>query len=1401
MSVRTNYTQAQRDDLMILMIRRTEQEVAVMEALSVMYQPTTRGTLAGVLNATGARCATGKSFVAKNITPIIDVLERKGLVSWAGTDVSCCGGLVEILTRRLVAEGRFDAIARAVEDIYPIRLHTFGWSSDSYEDLLRAFRIALYRNDAERVFTILDVMEAGRWEPAEPHPYGRICCNPFDAEWFSGLALPLQAEALGEILLDRSTRLEPIVEYLDYADSILAAGRNNAPKSLKSLRYLCTRARILRGEWARACETAAALDPLDGSMLAAWMDFLVGNNERAIEGFEEAVKLIRKETRKRNTYVFEVPGFAFVLALVKDGRSKALTRAAQLVKFARRDKGNWYEFTYAVLERVVKLRAGDPEGVSSGGFSVWGAPDQFTPMSILLQEALTYWQGEHREAVDPLRRLHRDASAGGYHLLAAEAGELLSRVDPHSSALGEAAAEFRARTGTVSIVDVIARQEPWERALEAMARLGERGQDGGQPKRENRLIWRVDVNEEVGFCRIQPVLQKATRKGWTRGRNVAVKRLFEEQGSLEYLTDHDRRVCKAIAIEYESSGYRYYSRHEAYVLEPRKALPALIGHPCVFWDQGDTRIDVVASSPQLQVVREGKTLHVSLTPSVTDRFGEPLDFVVLRESPTRLGVIEFSPEHKLIAGILGPEGIRVPARGEGRLLKAIAAASATVTVHSDIGVGDEHVESVEPCSKPHVQLYPHGEGLKVAALVRPFGDEGPYYRAKSGGQTVLAEIGGKRLQTTRDFAGEARGLADLREACGALDLFDEIGGERFSTDLEACLQLLLELREFGDQAIVEWPQGEKFKVSQSVSPGQFRMSIKKSKDWFAATGKLQVDESRVLDMRELLALLEQSPGRFIPLGEGRFLALTLEFRKRLEELRTFGDLSGRGVRVHPLAAPALEEIIGEVGSCRTDKHWKAHLERLAEARELVPAVPSTFRGELRDYQVTGFQWLVRLAHWGVGACLADDMGLGKTVQALAAILTRAADGPTLVIAPTSVGTNWVRETERFAPTLRVARFGAGDRREMVASAGPFDLLVCSYGLLVQEADLLAERPWHTVVLDEAQAIKNMATKRSKAAMGLQGEFKLITTGTPIENHLGELWNQFRFINPGLLGSIKSFNTRFAGPIERDADKEISKKLRKLIRPYVLRRTKNQVLEELPPRTEIVLQVELSDEETALYEALRRAAVERLAAEGLDADKQRFQIFAEIMKLRRMCCNPRLVAPDTPVTSSKLAVFGDVLAELLDNRHKALVFSQFVGHLSIIREYLEARGVQYQYLDGSTSVRKRQERIDAFQAGQGEVFLISLRAGGLGLNLTAADYVIHMDPWWNPAVEDQASDRAHRIGQHRPVTVYRLVTTGTIEEKIVELHHRKRDLADSLLEGADMAGKLSADELLRLLQEA
>ena len=393
------------------------------------------------------------------------------------------------------------------------------------------------------------------------------------------------------------------------------------------------------------------------------------------------------------------------------------------------------------------------------------------------------------------------------------------------------------------------------------------------------------------------------------------------------------------------------------------------------------------------------------------------------------------------------------------------------------------------------------------------------------------------------------------------------------------------------------------------------------------------------------------------------------------------------MHIHPLAAFALEELANDAGGVKADKLWREHLLRLRALDDYQPQLPSTLQADLRDYQLAGYQWLARLAHWGVGACLADDMGLGKTLQALALILARAPNGPTLVVAPTSVCMNWISEAQRFAPTLNVKLFGSGDRADMLETLQPFDVVVASYGLLQQEAAMFAGVRWHTIVLDEAQAIKNGATKRSQAVMALQGDFRMVASGTPLENHLGELWNLFRFINPGLLGTLDQFNLRFAGPIEKDQDKRAAAgarlRLRRLIAPFILRRTKTQVLSELPSRTEIVLEVELSPQETALYESLRREALEKLAMVEGPASKKAIQILAEIMKLRRACCNPQLVAPELGLASSKLAAFAQLLSGLLENRHKVLVFSQFVDHLTLIRQHLEQHGVSYQYLDGST----------------------------------------------------------------------------------------------------------------------
>jgi SNF2 family DNA or RNA helicase len=403
-----------------------------------------------------------------------------------------------------------------------------------------------------------------------------------------------------------------------------------------------------------------------------------------------------------------------------------------------------------------------------------------------------------------------------------------------------------------------------------------------------------------------------------------------------------------------------------------------------------------------------------------------------------------------------------------------------------------------------------------------------------------------------------------------------------------------------------------------------------------------------------------------------------------------------------------------------------------------------------------------------------------------------------VVAPTSVCHNWTSEIEKFAPTLKVCSFTDSNREEALASLKAMDVFICSYTLLQQEADLLASTTWQMIILDEAQAIKNASTKRFQAAIRLQGNFKLALTGTPIENHLEEIWSLFRFITPGLLGSRDSFQKRFLTTLDKEKDKRRKDALKRLIQVFILRRTKSAVLQELPPRTDQTIFVEMTPEEVSFYEALRRQALSNISNLEEQGGKRKIHILAEITRLRRACCHASLVYKEADLASSKMKVFLDLVEELLANNHQALVFSQYVGYLDLVRQELDKKEISYQYLDGRTPAAERKKQVDAFQAGKSSLFLLSLKAGGTGLNLTAADYVIHLDPWWNPAVEDQASDRAHRLGQQRPVTIYRLIMQNSIEEKIVELHKNKRDMADDLLEGSHKTDKMSEEDLMKLI---
>lgn len=992
----------------------------------------------------------------------------------------------------------------------------------------------------------------------------------------------------------------------------------------------------------------------------------------------------------------------------------------------------------------------------------------------------------------------------GLDWFAAEAMTLANGLKPNESA-AKTIETLHAATGTSPMAGQFEQTPIWKKQLGALQAFAASLQPASSPAKpagtptpqeSDRMAWLVTIAANGHHLDCRPVHQSFGKKGWSKGRPIALERIHSKSrlAQFDFLKPSDRKICDSLRCDASRDHYGYTEYH--YHFETTALVDALVDHPCLFMDN-DARSPIEIEKGQARLVVEqspdgGAT--ISLSPRPTSRDSHLL---IHRESTSKFSIVQFSDAQLKLASMLS-DGLTVPDSAVDQLLDAVRPLAPIAPLHSEIEVAADGADQVVADSAIHAHLTPYDQGLQIAFFTRPFGDSGGFFVPGQGSRTVVTKIDGQMRSTRRDLEAESENLQAVQNDCDFLG--EQANAEVIDLPTAAeALEALLELESLVEQSrlTLHWPKGQAFQIAGSADESNWKIKIDGGKDWFAASGKLHVDDQLAIEMMDLLEMASGSTSRFMQLNDGRFVALTEHFRKRLETMAAYTDRRHDQVRFPAIRTTAIADLTGNA-DLNADAQWKSQLKRIESADRVRPKVPKTLDAELRDYQVDGFKWMARLAHLGAGACLADDMGLGKTLQCLAILLSRGKSGPALVVAPTSVAANWVSEIARFAPSLRPILFSEADRETVIESLGKRDLLICSYGLLANEAKKLQSRRWQTLVLDEAQAIKNAETKRSEAAMGLEADFRVVLTGTPMENHLGELWNLFQFINPGLLGSSESFQERFAIPIERDHRRDVQRQLKQLIAPFILRRTKSQVLDELPPRTEITVPIELGEKEAAMYEAIRQKALQKL--EDSDDDRpMHIKILAELMRLRRFCCHPDLVDPDAGLQAAKLERFTDTVTDLIEGEHKVLVFSQFVGHLHILRDRLDERQISYQYLDGSTPAKKRKASVDAFQDGEGDVFLISLKAGGVGLNLTAADYVIHMDPWWNPAVEDQASDRAHRMGQQRPVTVYRFITTGTVEERILKLHESKRDLADSLLEGTESSAKLSAEELMKLIQ--
>ncbi len=1215
--------------------------------------------------------------------------------------------------------------------------------------------------------------------------------EPFDEKWFSILPEVSQIFLFNYAIHYELLHFEKIIsnENQDLVSYFMK------PKWFKSELFLSQAAHnlalylIFKGDFERARSYIEVSTSLEAQGINAFLVYLFHGSNDSLNLFRHSLKSLQKEKSKRNITFFSLADIFYFIALLQDGSSDSLYDAKKHIEkldkillIYRPAYKILYEFYLAKIvgkynsDKIANYLESDN---SNSPFFEW------------LTCFIAFWIGYNdnevlkRSVKSLLDRIVETQFPLIYNeLLLLAKGLDIAITEEQDNLLKNWENNF-----IIPFVKRVQQKQKWEYVLDELSsklNLSLNNNDNSL-----RIIWDLRINSDNSLIQLIPKEQQKLKNGnWSLGKSISLDNYFDDIKPFpEYFSSKDKLIYKKLQ----------HSRAWANsLIESNSSVLTLLVNCSNVYLNGnfDSPVEILKSNPVLMLKENEEGLYYTFQPKYEN---ESIKAIV--ENNRRIRIYEFSELQQQTASLLNENQI-FPISAANRLKNLLNSLSNLMPVHNALeSVSNQTpIASIASSSQIYIQLEPMGEGLKASFRVKPFGSNGPSFIPGKGDIDIFTEIAGQNLHTKRNIKLESLHFKELLNDCPIL--INNINEDCVSTfnTAELSLDFLLSIKDY-PELITEWPENVKPKKVLSAKFSDFSFKINTFNEWFSIEGDLKIDENHVLSLQKLLKNYNKG-SKFIQIDEDKFVAITEEFRNKIEDLKTFTLVDDQKNIFHKSVIKIMDDILSESGHITFDRSWHEMLNRIKHAEERDFIIPSSFKGELRSYQKDGFKWLSRMSFLGMGSCLADDMGLGKTIEALSIITARSSRGPAFVLAPTSVCSNWLNECQRFAPGLNPILFAQSDRKQVIKDLAPNDLIICSYGVLQREIEMLSQINWSTVILDEAQAIKNMSTNRSQAAMLLKGDFKMLMTGTPIENHLGELWNLFRFLNPGLLGSISSFNDKFAIPIQNFNDKGAQERLKKLVKPFILRRTKSQVLKDLPPRTEVTLNVDLSQEEAELYESVRREAIENINQnKNNKTDTKPMIVLAEIMKLRRLCCNPSLVYPNINIKSSKLSLLENITEELLANGHKTLIFSQFVDHLSIIRRFFDEKGYSYQYLDGSTPIRARNKAIKEFQEGNGDFFLISLKAGGQGINLTAADFVIHMDPWWNPAVEDQASDRAHRIGQNKPVTIYKLITSNTIEEKIVQLHGKKRDLADGLLEGTDLAGRISTQELISLINDS
>ncbi len=692
-----------------------------------------------------------------------------------------------------------------------------------------------------------------------------------------------------------------------------------------------------------------------------------------------------------------------------------------------------------------------------------------------------------------------------------------------------------------------------------------------------------------------------------------------------------------------------------------------------------------------------------------------------------------------------------------------------------------------------VRIVPNSKGMyNVSMGVKPIEESELLFVPGDGMPEYVARVGKENITVFRDLKTEKANRIALKNEIESGGTCYRISKSLYCVDLNVLMRIMEFMHYNPDRYIMEWPRGQALKFKGEFKPqsGERPFHIGYGIDWFEIEGNLQLDTDKYSIPELIAAAKTRDRNGYVRIDENTYARMSEAIQKELAKLSGIVQ-SGRKTVISKYQVGKLAELLeGSKLGLQASEEVQQLQQKMKDAYASNPEIPQNLNATLRDYQKEGYQWMSRLAAWDAGACLADDMGLGKTIQTITFMLSKASEGPSLVVVPKALTINWKNEIERFAQALKpIVLNDMKDKHGVVSIAGPSDVVICTYNLLATNQDMLTPKQWNVICLDEAHYIKNRDTKMSQVAMDLKGNHRVILTGTPVQNHLGELWNLFQFLNPGLLGNFEYFKGKL------HSEEGVSE-IRNAVLPFILRRSKEEVLTELPTKSEVDWIVQLSPSELAYYEGIRTKTeldIKRQAMQRVDIG-----MLQCLSKLRLASCSPSLADPEWVPQSSKVKDFMKLIKGIDVTQNSVLVFSQFTSFLEIIRREMDSKGYDYCYMDGSYSTAQRQREVDSFQSGEKNIFISSIKAGGIGLNLTAANYVIILDPWWNPATEDQAMDRAHRIGQVNDVTVIRMISGHTIEEKILRLHEMKRKISDDILTGTAQTSKLSYEDVKELV---